>query len=109
MKNLPKPKFHTTIDIVCDFYEIEPHLLFERTRAQPIAQARQIVMFIMYELGGMRRAELAVRFDRDWSAVQQSIQKMSRELNLNSHLRRDIIKLAEKATLAALKENKEPV
>ena len=109
MSKLPQPTLTEIMNVVCDYYSIEPADVYAEGRQQPAAKARQIIMFLLFELCRVKRATIASLFNRDWSAVQQAIKKMSYELTTNSKLRKEIIYLAEQVSRRAINRNKQPI
>lgn len=109
MSKLPKPTFAEITDVICDHYNLDHDELFAEGRRQPAARARQIAMFLLFELCHVKRASIASLFSRDWSAVQQSIKKMGHELTTDSKLRKEIIWLAEQVSRRAINRNKQPI
>lgn len=91
----PKPTLATIVQVVSAHFDIEPERLYERTREQPVAQARQIVMYLAYELGHISRSSLAEDFDRTWAAVHRAIQSIAQILLRDTQARRELLKLAE--------------
>jgi len=91
----PKPTLATIVHVVSEHFNVAPERLYERTREQPVAQARQIVLYLAYELGHITRSSLAEDFGVTWGAVHKAVQSTAQVLLRDTHARRELLKLAE--------------
>jgi len=89
------------IQIVAEFYGLTGADLLGRTRTAPVAFARQVAMYLLREENGLSLPAIGDHLGgRDHTTVRHGVEKITRDLEGQENLRRDISSLREKLYLA---------
>lgn len=89
----------TIIDTVSRYYDLKPDDFISKKRNREISFPRQIAMFLCRQLTDMSLPQIGDAFGgRDHTTVIHAIEKISKELDHNSELRRSIEELKRNLT-----------
>ena len=87
----------TIIDVVAEHFQMQVHDLLGKKRNKDIVMPRQIAMFLAREMGGMSYPDIGKAFDRDYTTVIHSYEKVKGELKRDSSLRTAISDIRSRA------------
>jgi len=95
IKNSIKPKKAAPIEdivkIIAGFYNIEPQIIYKKTRKKEIVKPRQIIMYILREDYSMPYPTIGQKLGgRDHTTVIHSYEKIKKELKEDSFLVQEI-------------------
>ena len=84
----------TVIDAVCSYFSLDHETLKGKRRDKQTALARQVAMYLMREDAGFPLATIG-RFlgGKDHSTVLHAHTRISSQMDVNPHLRRDIVNI----------------
>ena len=84
------------LDAVCTYFATDHDTIMGRRRDKHTAMARQITMYLLREEANMQVTAIG-RFlgGRDHSTVLYACTKITNQLNMDPHLRRDILNIRE--------------
>ena len=87
------------VDTVCTYFSIDKETLTGRRRDKPTALARQIAMYLLREEVNLPLSAIG-RFmgGKDHTTVLHAHQRISSQLAVDAHLRRDVINIREALT-----------
>jgi chromosomal replication initiator protein len=92
-----KVSVETIIDVVAEHYRTPVGDLLGKKRNKEIVTPRQVAMFLAREMGNMSYPDIGRAFDRDYTTVIHSYEKIKAELKKDSALRGTISELRSKA------------
>ncbi|MBX4215530.1 chromosomal replication initiator protein DnaA [Candidatus Parcubacteria bacterium] len=95
IKNNIKPKKTTSIKeivkLIADFYNIEEHTIYEKTRRKEVVKPRQIAMYILREDFNISFPSIGEKLGgRDHTTVIHSCEKIKGDLKVNNSLLQEI-------------------
>jgi len=98
VKNNARPKKLTStkevIKTVAEFYNIEEHLIYDKTRKKEIIKPRQIIMYILREDFNISYPAIGEKLGgRDHTTVMHSCEKIKNDMKLDEELMREIDQL----------------
>lgn len=98
IKNSVRPKKHVSVAeivrIISNFYNLEPSLIYEKTRRKEIVRSRQIIMYILREDYSISFPHIGKELGgRDHTTVIHSCDKIKRNLGEDSQLHNEIEQL----------------
>ena len=98
VKNNARPKKLTSTKevtkTVAEFYNIEEHLIYDKTRKKEIIKPRQIIMYILREDFNISYPAIGEKLGgRDHTTVMHSCEKIKNDMKLDEELMREIDKL----------------
>lgn len=98
LKNVTKTKKNVSVkDIiktVCDFYNIEEELIYEKTRKKEVIKPRQIVMYILREEFGHSYPSIGEKLGgRDHTTVMHAYEKIKNSVEKNQNIADEINQL----------------
>jgi chromosomal replication initiator protein len=98
LKNVTKTKKNVSVkDIiktVCDFYNIEEELIYEKTRKKEVIKPRQIVMYILREEFGHSYPSIGEKLGgRDHTTVMHAYEKIKNSVEKNQTISDEINQL----------------
>lgn len=98
IKNNVKPKKHLAINevvnIVAGYYNIEPQLVYEKTRKKEIVYIRQITMYMLREFFNVSYPSIGKEVGgRDHTTVMHSYDKIKKSMEADPNLVQDIEQL----------------
>ncbi|MCH9009377.1 MAG: chromosomal replication initiator protein DnaA [Chloroflexi bacterium] len=86
----------TVIDAVSDYYGISSDAIKGRKRDKKTALARQVTMYLLREEADMGASAIGrVLGGKDHTTVLHGCDRISNQMNVDSHLRRDVINIRE--------------
>jgi chromosomal replication initiator protein len=84
------------LETVARHYGLSTEILQGKGRSQNVAMPRQVAMYLMREETGSSLAEIGQHLGgRDHTTVLYGYEKMSQEVEVDAHLRREILGLIE--------------
>ena len=87
---------HAVIDAVCAYFDVDQDVLKGRLRDKHTALARQVAMYLLREEGNLPFAAIGhVLGGKDHSTVMHACQRISKQITVDTHLRRDVTNLRE--------------
>jgi chromosomal replication initiator protein len=90
----PPPR---VVQIVAEFYGLDPTDLLGRGRTAPVAFARHVTMYLLREENGLSLPAIGDQLGgRDHTTVRHGVEKITQDLEQQEALRRDISTLREK-------------
>jgi chromosomal replication initiator protein len=98
IKNNVKPKKHLAVDeivkIVAGYYNMEPELIYDKTRKKEIVYVRQIIMYILREFFNISYPGIGKEIGgRDHTTVMHSCEKVKEEMKETPNLVQEIEQL----------------
>jgi chromosomal replication initiator protein len=98
IKNNVKPKKHLAVDeivkIVSGYYNMEPELIYDKTRKKEIVYVRQIIMYILREFFNISYPGIGKEIGgRDHTTVMHSCEKVKEEMKETPNLVQEIEQL----------------
>jgi chromosomal replication initiator protein len=87
----------TIIDVVAEHFKIQVGDLLGKKRNKEIVMPRQVAMFLAREMGNMSYPDIGRAFDRDYTTVIHSYEKVKGELKRDSGLRGAISEIRSRA------------
>ncbi len=98
IKNNVKPKKHLAVEeivkIVSGYYNIEPELIYDKTRKKEIVYVRQIIMYMLREFFNISFPGIGKEIGgRDHTTVMHSCEKVREEMKENPNLVQEIEQL----------------
>jgi chromosomal replication initiator protein len=92
-----KIEAETIIEVVADHFKIPVSDLLGKKRNKEIVMPRQVAMYLAREMGGMSYPDIGRAFDRDYTTVIHSYEKVKAELKKDSSLRSAISEIRSRA------------
>jgi len=98
VKNNTKPKklvsTKEVVRVVSEFYNIEEHLIYDKTRKKEIIKPRQVIMYILREDFGISYPAIGEKLGgRDHTTVMHSCEKVKNDLKNDENLSQEINQL----------------
>ncbi len=95
IKNSIKPKkmisIDTVVKLVSDYYNLDEHFIYEKTRRKEIVRARQIIMFVLREDFNESYPAIGAKLGgKDHTTVIHSYEKVKHDLAVDPHLMKEI-------------------
>ena len=87
----------TIIEVVAEHYEIAVADLLGKKRNKEIVMPRQVAMYVAREMAGMSYPDIGRAFDRDYTTVIHSYEKVKAELKKDTTLRGVISEIRSRA------------
>ena len=87
----------TIIEVVAEHFEIAVADLLGKKRNKEIVMPRQVAMYVAREMGGMSYPDIGRAFDRDYTTVIHSYEKVKAELKKDTGLRGAISEIRSRA------------
>lgn len=87
----------TIIEVVAEHFKIPVSDLLGKKRNKEIVMPRQVAMYLAREMGGMSYPDIGRAFDRDYTTVIHSYEKVKAELKKDSSLRSAISEIRSRA------------
>jgi len=97
-----KVEVGTIIEVVAEHFKISVTDLLGKKRNKEIVVPRQIAMYLAREMAGMSYPDIGRSFDRDYTTVIHSYEKVRAELNKDANLKNLISDMRSKAHSRAL-------
>ena len=92
-----KIEAETIIEVVAEHFEIAVADLLGKKRNKEIVMPRQVAMYVAREMGGMSYPDIGRAFDRDYTTVIHSYEKVKAELKKDTSLRGAISEIRSRA------------
>ena len=92
-----KIEAETIIEVVAEHFEIAVADLLGKKRNKDIVMPRQVAMYVAREMGGMSYPDIGRAFDRDYTTVIHSYEKVKAELKKDTGLRGAISEIRSRA------------
>ena len=92
-----KIEAETIIEVVAEHYEIAVADLLGKKRNKEIVMPRQVAMYVAREMAGMSYPDIGRAFDRDYTTVIHSYEKVKAELKKDTGLRGAISEIRSRA------------
>ena len=92
-----KIEAETIIEVVAEHFEIAVADLLGKKRNKEIVMPRQVAMYVAREMGGMSYPDIGRAFDRDYTTVIHSYEKVKAELKKDTGLRGAISEIRSRA------------
>lgn len=84
------------LSAVGDHFLVEPELLTGKGREQPVAQARQVAMYLMREETALSLADIGREMGgRDHTTVLHACKKIANDMEANTAFRREVLEVRE--------------
>lgn len=80
---------------VCDFYDIDIDMIFNKNRKREISDARQIIMYLAHKHAKMPSTAIANRLSRNHATILHGCRNVEERLAVDKKLRDDISKIEE--------------
>lgn len=98
IKNNVKPKKHLAIDeiinIITGYYNIDPKLIYEKTRKKEVVYVRQIIMYLLREYFNLSYPGIGKEVGgRDHTTVMHSYEKIKKQMESDPNLVQEIEQL----------------
>lgn len=95
VRNSVKPKkiisFEHIVKQISDYYNLDDHIVYEKTRRKEIVKARQIIMFILREDFNESYPSIGLKLGgKDHTTVIHSYEKIKQELKTNPSLMKEL-------------------
>jgi len=91
--NKKRINFEAIIQEVTQFYNIDPDIIFTKSRKREISDARQMVMFLAKKLAKMPYTAIGTRLSRTHATVLYACKNIEERLSIEKKLRDDINKI----------------
>ncbi len=92
--------YEKVVDIVCDFYNLDPGILSTKIRKREVVHARQIIMYIFREHFDLSYSFIGKQFgDRDHTTVMHACEKIQKGLDENSIVQKDFESIIKRINL----------
>lgn len=85
--------FEMIANEVSTYYDIEPDLIFTKSRKREISDARQMVMYLSKQLTDMPLAAIGRRLNRSHATVIYAVNSLMERLEIDKALRTDVEKI----------------
>ncbi len=82
--------FEMIAEEVCAYYNIDPDLLFTKTRKREVSDARQVVMFLAKDVAKMPLVSIGHHLDRTHATVNYACRTIEERLAIDKQLQADI-------------------
>ncbi len=82
--------FELIAEEVCSYYNIDPDLLFTKTRRREVSDARQVVMYLAKEVAKMPLVAIGHHLDRTHATVNYACHTIEERLAIDKQLQADI-------------------
>ena len=92
-----KIEAETIIEVVAEHFEIAVADLLGKKRNKEIVMPRQVAMYVAREMAGMSYPDIGRAFDRDYTTVIHSYEKVKAELKKDTSLRGAISEIRSRA------------
>jgi chromosomal replication initiator protein len=92
-----KIEAETIIEVVADHFKIAVTDLLGKKRNKEIVMPRQVAMYLAREMGAMSYPDIGRAFDRDYTTVIHSFEKVKAELKKDAALRQAISEIRSRA------------
>lgn len=80
------PPLARIITAVATVYRVQPELLTEMGRKQPLAEARQVLMFLCYKIKFMSYPQIGQKLGRHHTTVMHGVERVAQRLVSDSRL-----------------------
>ena len=80
---------------VCSHYQIDPDLIFTKTRKREISDARQMIMYLSKKLAKMPLTAIGTRLSRTHATVLHACNNIDERLAFEKQLQEDVKKIEE--------------
>ena len=80
---------------VCSYYQIDPDLIFTKTRKREISDARQMIMYLSKKLAKMPLTAIGTRLSRTHATVLHACNNIDERLAFEKQLQEDVKKIEE--------------
>ena len=80
---------------VCSHYQIDPDLIFTKTRKREISDARQMIMYLSKKLAKMPLTAIGTRLSRTHATVLHACNNIDERLAFEKQLQEDVRKIEE--------------
>lgn len=80
---------------VCSYYQIDPDLIFTKTRKREISDARQMIMYLSKKLAKMPLTAIGTRLSRTHATVLHACNNIDERLAFEKQLQTDVAKIEE--------------
>ena len=92
-----KVDIETIIQVAADHFKMPISDILGKKRNKEIVIPRQIAMYLAREMGGMSYPDIGRAFDRDYTTVIHSYEKIKSEVKKDSSLKNTISEIRSKA------------
>ncbi len=92
-----KVEVETIIEVVSEHFKMPVADILGKKRNKEIVQPRQIAMYLAREMGGMSYPDIGRAFDRDYTTVIHSYEKVKTEVKRDSGLKNVISEIRSRA------------
>ena len=79
--------FDTIVETVCSQYNIEPSLLYSKTRKREVADARQLVMMLAKKHTKMSSTNIGLKLDRNHATVLHACKAIEERISVDKDFR----------------------
>ncbi len=93
--NKKQLNFEMITQEVCSYYDIDPDLIFTKTRKREISDARQMIMFLSKKLAKMPLTAIGTRLSRTHATVLHACNNIDERLAFEKQLQEDVKKIEE--------------
>lgn len=93
--NKKQINFEMITQEVCSYYDIDPDLIFTKTRKREISDARQMIMFLSKKLAKMPLTAIGTRLSRTHATVLHACNNIDERLAFERQLQEDVKKIEE--------------
>ncbi len=80
---------------VCTYYDVDPDLIFTKTRKREISDARQMIMFLSKKLAKMPLTAIGTRLSRTHATVLHACNNIDERLAFEKQLQEDVKRIEE--------------
>lgn len=80
---------------VCSYYQIDPDLIFTKTRKREISDARQMIMYLSKKIAKMPLTAIGTRLSRTHATVLHACNNIDERLAFEKQLQNDVRKIEE--------------
>lgn len=93
--NKKQINFEMITQEVCSYYQIDPDLIFTKTRKREISDARQMIMYLSKKLAKMPLTAIGTRLSRTHATVLHACNNIDERLAFEKQLKVDVEKIEE--------------
>ena len=76
--------------VIADYYNLDPDLLFAKSRKREISDARQLLMYMAKNVAKMSSTTIGLRLSRDHSTVLHAIKQVEQRLATDHAFANDV-------------------
>ncbi len=87
----------TIIEVVCDHFKISNTDMLGKKRNKEIVTPRQVAMYLAREMGGMSYPDIGRAFNRDYTTVIHSYEKIRAEMKKDASLKNTLSEIRSRA------------